>query len=83
VDGPGTVFYQFGAGSFDPGETIAFNAAGTKTVSHVMTFQPKNSNTMGGSAILDAIGADASGKHGMLTQGSNNSDFTVTCTAGR
>ena len=83
VDGPGTVFYQFGAGSFDPGETITFAAAGTKTVSHTMTFQPKNGNTMGGGAILEAIGADASGKHGILTQGSNNSEFNVTCAGGK
>jgi hypothetical protein len=83
VDGPGTVFCQFGAGSFDPGETITFDAAGTKTVSHVMNFQPRNNNTMGGGAILEAIGVDASGKHGMLTQRSNNSDFSITCTAGK
>jgi hypothetical protein len=28
----GTLFYQFGAGKMDPGETIVFTAAGTKTV---------------------------------------------------
>ena len=83
VDGPGTVFYEFGAGNMDPGEILKFDAAGTQTVSHVMTFQPKNSNTMGGGAILEAIGADASGKHGILTQGSNNSEFNITCTAGK
>ncbi len=82
VDGPGTVFYEFGAGTFDPGETIVFSAAGTKTVSHVMTFQPKYGNQMGGMAIMEAIGADAKGNHGMLTQGSNNSDFNITCTSG-
>ena len=82
TDGPGTVFYQFGAGSFDPGETIAFSTAGTKTVTHVMTFQPKYGNDMGGGAILEAIGADASGKHGIPTQGSNNADFSITCTSG-
>ena len=82
TDGPGTVFYQFGAGKFDPGETIAFSAAGTKTVTHVMTFQPKYGNQMGGGAILEAIGADASGNHGIPTQGSNNADFNITCTSG-
>jgi hypothetical protein len=82
ADGPGTVFYQFGAGKFDPGETIAFSAAGTKTVTHVMTFQPKYGNQMGGGAILEAIGADASGNHGIPTQGSNNADFNITCTSG-
>jgi len=29
---------------------------GTKTVTHVMTFQPKYGNQMGGGAILEAIG---------------------------
>ena len=82
VDGPGTVFYQFSAGISDPGETITFSAAGTKTVSHVMTFQPKYGNQMGGSAALQAIGATADGNHGILTQGSNNSDFNITCTSG-
>lgn len=82
VDGPGTVFYQFGAGKFDPGETVTFSAAGTKTVTHVMTFQPMYGNDMGGGAVLEAIGADASGNHGMLTQGSNNADFNITCTSG-
>jgi hypothetical protein len=82
TDGPGTVFYQFGAGSFDPGETIVFSAAGTKTVTHVMTFQPKYGNGMGGGAILEAIGVDSSGNHGIPTQGSNNSDFNITCTSG-
>ncbi|HEV2350870.1 MAG TPA: hypothetical protein VG028_13605 [Terriglobia bacterium] len=82
VDGPGTVFYQFGAGNMEPGETIAFSAAGTKTVTHVMTFQPKYGNQVGGSAILEAIGEDAAGNHGIPTQGSNNSDFNITCTSG-
>jgi hypothetical protein len=82
TDGPGTVFYQFGAGSMEPGETLIFNAAGTKTVSHVMTLQPKYGNQMGGGAILEAIGADASGNHGIPTQGSNNSSFNITCTSG-
>jgi hypothetical protein len=82
TDGPGTVFYQFGAGNIDPGETITFSSAGTKTVTHVMTFQPKYGNDMGGGAILEAIGADASGKHGIPTQGSNNANFNITCTSG-
>jgi len=82
VDGPGTVFYEFGAGKFDPGETITFSAAGTQTVTHVMTFQPEFGNQMGGSAILQAIGEDASGNHGIPTQGSNNADFNITCTSG-
>jgi hypothetical protein len=76
------VYYEFGAGSFDPGETITFSDAGTKTVTHVMTFQPKYGNQVGGSAILQAIGADAAGKHGIPTQASNNSDFMITCTGG-
>ncbi len=82
VDRPGTVFYQFGAGTFNPGKTIVFTAAGSKTVSDVMTFRPKYGNQMGGGAILEAIGADAKGNHAMLTQGSNNSDFNITCTSG-
>jgi len=82
TDGPGTVFYQFGAGKFDPGETISFSAAGARTVSHVMTLQPEYGNDMGGGAILEAIGTDAAGRHGVLTQGSNNSSFKITCTSG-
>jgi hypothetical protein len=82
TDGPGTVFYQFGAGNMEPGETIVFTAAGTKTVTHTMAFQPKYGNDMGGGAILEAIGADAAGKHGIPTQGSNNSSFNITCTSG-
>ena len=82
TDGPGKVFYQFGAGKFDPGETITFDSAGTKTVTHVMTFQPEFGNQMGGSAILQAIGTDAAGNHGILTQGSNNADFNINCTSG-
>jgi hypothetical protein len=82
TDGPGTVFYQFGAGIMEPGETIVFAAAGTKTVAHVINLQPKYGNQMGVGAILQAIGADASGKHEILTQGSNNSEFSITCTSG-
>lgn len=82
TDGPGTVFYQFGAGKFDPGETVTFSVAGTKSVTHVMAFTPAFGNSMGGSAILQAIVEDAQGNHGMLTQGSNNADFSITCTSG-
>lgn len=82
VDGPGTVFYQFGAGEVEPGETLTFTAAGTKTVTHVMTFKPANGNQMGGSALLQAIGATAAGNHEIPTQASNNSDFNITCTSG-
>lgn len=82
VDGPGTVFYQFGAGEVDPGELLTFTAAGTKTVTHVMTFKPANGNQMGGSALLQAIGATAAGNHEIPTQASNNSDFNITCTGG-
>jgi len=82
VDGPGTVFYEFGAGNMDPGETLTFGAAGTKTVTHMMTFHPKYGNQMGGSALLEAIGVDSAGNHGIPTQGSNNSDFNITCTSG-
>lgn len=82
VDGPGTVFYQFGAGNMEPGETITFSAAGTKTVTHQIILQPKYGNQMGGSAILEGIGEDAAGNHGIPTQGSNNADFKITCTSG-
>jgi hypothetical protein len=82
TDGPGTVFYQFGAGNMEPGETIVFSAAGTKNVTHTITLQPKYGNQMGGSAILEAIGATPQGNHGIPTQGSNNSDFSITCTSG-
>jgi hypothetical protein len=82
TDGRGTVFYQFGAGNLEPGETIVFSAAGTKTVTHVITLQPKYGNDMGVGAILEAIGADPSGKHGIPTKGSNNASFNVTCTSG-
>ena len=82
VDGPGTVFYQFGAGNMEPGETLTFSAAGTKIVTHVMIFQPKYGNQMGGSALLEAIGVDSAGNHGIPTQGSNNADFNITCTSG-
>jgi hypothetical protein len=82
TDGPGTVFYQFGGGNMDPGETIVFSAAGTKTVTHTMTFQPKYGNDMGVGAILQATGADASGGHGLAMQASSNAEFNITCTSG-
>ncbi len=81
VDGPGTVFYQFGAGSMEPGATVVFTAAGTKTVAHVITFEPKYGNNMGGGAILEAIGADAKGNHTQATM-SSNADFNINCTSG-
>ncbi len=83
VDGPGKVFYQFGAGHMEPGDTVTFTAAGTKTVSHVITFKrpdPGYGDQIGVGAILEAIGEDASGKHDIPVQGSNNASFTITCT---
>jgi hypothetical protein len=85
VDGPGTVFYQFGAGKIEPGDTITFNAAGTKTVTHVVTFpapDPKFGNQIGVYPNLTAIGVDSAGNHGIPTQGANNSGFNITCTSG-
>ncbi|MGA2572519.1 MAG: hypothetical protein ABSF23_18580, partial [Terracidiphilus sp.] len=83
VDGPGRVFYQFGVGKMEPGNTVAFTAAGAKTVSHVVTFnhpEPGFGNQIGVGAILEAIGEDASGKRDAFMKGSNNTDFTITCT---
>jgi hypothetical protein len=82
TDGPGTVWYWFAAGKSDPGEALTFTAAGTKTVSHVMTFtvDPKYGNTMGGGALLEAVMEDDKGNHGPVGTGSNNSDFSVECT---
>lgn len=77
ADGPGTVFYQFGGGSMDPGQTLVFSAAGTKTVTHTMAFQPKYGNDMGVGAILAATGADASGGHGLAMQASSNADLKL------
>jgi hypothetical protein len=84
ADGPGKVFYQFGVGKMEPGDTVTFTAAGTKTVSHVVTFKkpdPGFGNQIGVSAILEAIGEDASGKHDMSMKGSNNASFTINCTS--
>jgi plastocyanin len=83
VDGPGKVFYQFGVGKMEPGDTVTFTAAGTKTVSHVVTFNkpdPGFGNQIGVGAILEATGEDASGNHDMFMKGSNNASFTITCT---
>jgi hypothetical protein len=41
----------FGASNIDPGETITFNAASTKTVTQVMTSQPRFGNQIGSAAI--------------------------------
>jgi hypothetical protein len=84
VDGPGTVFYQFGAGKQEPGETVTFSAAGTKTVTHVITFpapEPKYGNQIGVYPGLTAIGVDGNGNHGIPTTGANNSGFNITCTS--
>ena len=86
VDGPGTVFYQFGAGTLEPGETITFGSAGTKTVTHVITFpapEPGQGNQIGVYPGLTAIGVDSAGNHGIPTKGANNSGFNITCTSGR
>jgi hypothetical protein len=76
------VWYQFGAGAFDPGETVTFTAAGTKTVTHVMTFKPAFGNDMGISAIAEAVVEDSLGNHTDTTTNSNNADFSVHCTSG-
>jgi hypothetical protein len=78
TDGPGTVWYQFGAGKMDPGEELKFTAAGTKTVSHTITFMPKYGN-MGGGALLEAVMEDDQGNHAAMGTGSNNSDFSIDC----
>ena len=78
TDGPGTVWYQFGAGAMEPGEELKFTAAGTKTVTHTMTFMPKY-GSMGGSALLEAVMEDDQGHHALAGTGSNNSDFSIEC----
>jgi len=83
VDGPGKVFYQFGVGKMEPGDTVTFAAAGIKTVSHVVTFKkpdPGYGNQIGVYPILEAAGEDASGNHDASMQGANNAGFTITCT---
>jgi hypothetical protein len=82
TDGPGTVWYWFAAGSADPGEALTFTVAGTKTVTHVMTLNPKYGGSMGGGALLEAVMEGPDGSHGPVGIGSNNSDFTIDC-AGR
>jgi hypothetical protein len=82
--GAGKVFYQFGAGAIDPGETISFNSAGTQTVTHTMTFGTESSvgHHIGISALLQAAGEDAKGNYDDASmQGSNNVSFTVNCTS--
>jgi hypothetical protein len=83
TDGPGTVWYQFGAGKLDPADTVTFTAAGTKTVTHVMTFtlDPKFGTTIGASALLQAVVQDQQGNHGGTPTASNNADFSVNCQA--
>ena len=82
ADRPGKVFYQFGAGSMEPLQTITFSAAGSRTVSGVITFEATSGpgTQIGVSAILQAGGEDASGNPDLLVESSNNADFTVTCT---
>jgi hypothetical protein len=80
TDGPGTVWYWFSAGSSDRGEALTFTAAGTKTVTHTMTFNPKYDNSMGVGAAMEAVMEDDKGNHAMTGTGSNNSEFTVDCT---
>jgi hypothetical protein len=85
VDAPGTVYYEFGAGKVEPGETTAFSAAGTKTVTHVITFPPPapgHGNQIGVYPGLTAIGVDGNGNHGIPTKGANNSGFNIICTSG-
>jgi len=80
TDGPGTVYYEFAGNGADlepEGETITFRAAGTKTVTHVMTFKSE-----GGSAILIAVGEDSSGHHILPSKDTNPVGFTITCTSG-
>jgi hypothetical protein len=81
TDGPGTVWYRFGAGQLGPEQTLKFSAAGTQTVSHVFTFviEPKYGDDMGGSAILQAVMEDAKGGHSESDGASNNADFAVHC----
>jgi hypothetical protein len=67
----------------EPGDTVTFTAAGTKTVSHVVTFnkpEPGFGDQIGVYPILEAVGEDASGNHDASMQGSNNAGFTITCT---
>jgi hypothetical protein len=80
TDGPGTVWYWFSAGNTEPGDTLTFTAAGTKTVTHTMTFDPKYGNTMGVGAGMEAVMEDDKGNHAIIGTASNNSEFNVECT---
>jgi len=81
TDGPGTVWYQFGAGQQNPGKTVKFAAAGTQTVSDMMTFigDPKYGDDIGASAAVMAVMEDKQGGHALFGTSSNNSDFSVHC----
>jgi len=82
TDGPGTVYYEFAGGDLEPGgETITFRAAGTKTVTHVMTFS-SGFRFPRGTAILIAVGEDSSGHHDFPSKDTNPIGFTITCTSG-
>jgi hypothetical protein len=78
TDGPGTVWYWFSAGSSDPGQELKFDAAGTKTVTHTMIFNPKY-GSMGAGALLQAVMEDAKGNHAPAGTGSNNANFSIDC----
>jgi len=81
TDGPGTVWFQFGAGELGPEQTAKFAAAGTQTVSYVFAFEvdPKYGNDMGGSANVRAVMEDAQGGHTDFGVTSNNQDVAVHC----
>lgn len=81
TDGPGKVWYQFAAGMADPAETVVFQAAGTKTVTHVFTVKvdPTFGNFAGGSAMLEAVMEDAKGGHDEFSAKSANANFSVNC----
>ena len=82
TDGPGTVWYTFAGGKSDPGEELKFDAAGTRIVSHTMTFtvDRKFGDSMGVGALLQAVMEDSKGNHAIVGTGSNNSSFTIVCT---
>ncbi len=81
--GPGTVFYEFagiGARLEDSEETIVFPAAGTKTVTHVMTFSEMLPGVA--TAVMIAVGVDSSGHRELPSKDTNPIGFTITCTSG-
>ena len=84
VDKPGKVFYQFGAGTMEPGKTLTFTRAGTKTVTSELTFGADSGpgSRIGIGAVLHATGEDASGNPDLFIDVSKNVDFTITCTDG-